>query len=106
MTACFAQVLRRYGQQVTVETRASRLETRAFLQPVNQKNKAAPFAVTPLGAVDDRLWICLGLTALSPGDRVCWGERRFSVRDSRPWYVGEELSHWWAVLSLEKEAAK
>ena len=102
MRVLLVRALARWGQTVTVNGEA----VRAFLQPLEQREKAAPYDVEPLGAVDDRLWVYIGLRQVAPGDVIAWKGRRFTVRDSRPWYLGDRLSHWWAVLTAEKEAAE
>ena len=35
----------------------------------------------------------------APGDRVVWRESGYEVRTAHPIYLGERLSHWWAVLA-------
>ena len=39
------------------------------------------------------------VTDLAPGDRVVWRESGYEVRTAHPIYLGERLSHWWAVLA-------
>lgn len=104
MECWFEEVLARYGQRVTVRRGEEALETRAFFQPVAQRQEAAPFTVTALGNVDDRLWLYLGTQAVESGDTVTWNDQDFRVRSSRPYYVGQVLSHWWAMLEAEREA--
>lgn len=106
MTADWAErVLTGYGQVVTLCRGGVEEETRAFLQPVAEKGETAARA-TAIGTVDERLWLYLGRTALEAGDLVCWRGLRFWVRSCRPYYVGEELSHYWAALEQAKEAAE
>ena len=100
----FEEVLDRYGQAVTVRRGDETVEARAFFQPVTQQQEAAPFTVTALGTVDDRLWLYLGTQAEECGDTVIWNGKDFRVRSSRPYYVGTVLSHWWAMLEAEREA--
>lgn len=106
MTEWFVRAAAQYGQQVSVQRKGKEIKTRAFFQPIEEKSRPSLYTVTPLGAVDDRLWLYLGLAELEAGDTVAWDGKTFAVRDSRPYYVGEELSHWWAVLKLEREAAE
>ena len=101
MRVLLVRALARWGQTVTHNGEA----LRAFLQPVEQREKAAPYDVHPLGPIDDRLWVYIGLKEVAPGDVIAWNGRSFTVRDSRPWYLGNTLSHWWATLETEKEAA-
>lgn len=96
------EILRRYGQNLTVNGEA----VRAFLQPVTDRSKASPYTVTPLGTVDDRLWIYLGPGALRPGDTVESGDDAFTVRNAAEVGSGTALAHWWAVLAQTREAAE
>ena len=98
------EILRQYGQTAVLYTADGNRDILAFLQPVTEKTEAEPFCMTALGSVDDRLWLYLGREALNPGDIVERNESRFQVRSSRAYYVGETLSHWWAVLCPEWEA--
>ena len=106
MTEMVQQVLKRWGQTVLVIREGEPRASQAFLQPAAEKQKAWPFSVTPLGPVDHRMWTYLGRTEVRPGDRVRWQDREFTVRNSMPYYLGEELSHWWATLSPAEEAAE
>ena len=94
-------ILRRYGQELTVNGDST---VRAFLQPVTDHTKVSPYTVTPLGTVDDRLWIYLGTAAINPGDIVVRGDGSFTVQNSEPVGTGTELQHWWAVLAPAREA--
>lgn len=100
----FEEILTRYGQTVTVERGTEAIQVQAFFQPVVEKQEAEPYTVTALGSVDDRLWLYLGKQAVENGDTVIWNDRKFRVRSSRPYYVGQILSHWWAMLEAEREA--
>ena len=102
MTETFARILRRYGQRAAVNGG----ETRAFLQPVRERAKAAPFAVTPLGAVDDRIWLYLGGMELKPGDRVETEDGAFTARSCQPVRLGDETVYWWAALEAQRETAE
>ena len=103
MTRLVGEILRRYGQEVTVE-REDRTETvRAFLQPVTQRSEGGP-EPSATGVLDGRLWLYLGTSAVQTGDVVLWNGRRFRVRSGRPHYIGAQLSHWRAVLERAREA--
>ena len=39
------------------------------------------------------------------GDTLTWKDVTFRVRSCRPYYIGEALSHYWAALEKEREAA-
>lgn len=96
-------ILRRYGQRMAL---ADGREIRAFVQPVREREEAAPFQVTPLGTADDGKWIYLGPEELAPGQTVTVWNRKFTVTNCRAVYVGEQVSHWWAVLTPERERAE
>ena len=100
------QVLDRYGQEITLCREGTETEIRAFLQPAAESGEQAPDTATALGWIDGRRWLYLGQTALEIGDVLGWKDRTFRVRSCRPYYIGEELSHYWAALEKEREAAK
>lgn len=99
-------VLEQYGQAVTIRTASGECSARAFLQPMAEKHEQVPETVTGIGWIDERLWLYLGQEKVSEGDTIVWRDVRFRVRSSRPYYIGETLTHWWASLEREKEAAK
>lgn len=106
MTDWVRQVLERYGQDVTVDTADGERTVRAFLQPMTERDERARSDVTSIGWVDGRLWLYLGQTALEEGEALAWGATRFRVRSCRPYYIGNALSHYWAALEQEREAAE
>jgi len=98
------EILRRFGQRVTLCQAAGESSCRAFLQPVEKIAEQAVTDMTPLGGLDRRLWLYLGEAAVEAEDRILWNGRLFRVRSSRPWYVGGETLYWWAALEQAKEA--
>ena len=95
-------LLDRYGQCVTLYrggVEAGR-EVRAFLQPLREagREQARP---SPLGLRREDRYLMLGEPDVpaAPGDRVVWRESGYEVRTAHPIYLGERLSHWWAVLA-------
>ena len=105
MTDWVKCILERYGQEVTVAAAGGTVSVRAFLQPVTERNEQVPDAMGGLGWLDGRLWLYLGRTALETRDGGRWDGRTFRVRSCRPYYVGAELSHYWASLEAAKEVA-
>ena len=105
MTDWIGYVLKRYGQETLVRTDTGDLPVKAFLQPITKEHEQVMDSVTALGWIDGRLWLYLGRTVLSSGDQVIWNDRTFRVRSCRPYYIGRELTHYWAVLEQAKEAA-
>ena len=87
-------LLDRYGQCVTLYRGGVEpgREVRAFLQPLREagREQARP---SPLGLRREDRYLMLGEPDVpaAPGDRVVWRES--------PIYLGERLSHWWAVLA-------
>ena len=43
---------------------------------------------------------------IGPGDTVRWKDLAFQVRSSRPYYIGQTRSHWWAVLERRWETVE
>ena len=106
MTDWIEEVLARYGQSVTLGDAAGGETVRAFLQPVTERGETVPDAVTPIGWMDGRLWLYLGRTAVEEGDLLLWNGKRFRVRSSRAYAIGETVAYWWASLEQAKEAAE
>ena len=105
MTGWMQQVMDAYGQKVTVTARGETCTMRAFLQPMTERGERDREDPTPIGWVDGRMWLYLGQTGLDREDLLTWHGLRFRVRSCRPYFVGERLSHYWAVLEMEREAA-
>ena len=74
--------------------------------PMTERDERARSDVTSIGWVDGRLWLYLGQTALEEGEALAWEATRFRVRSCRPYYIGNALSHYWAALEQEREAAE
>lgn len=98
------EILHGYGQQVEVCRGDHRENCRAFLQPVTERREQEAERMTPLGAVDRRLWMYLGDAEVCSGDRIFWNGTEFCVRSSRPFCAGEVVLYWWAALERAKEA--
>ncbi len=98
----FARILARYGQNVRVYT-PSEPEgkvLRAFIQPMRERGTEQSVP-SPLGQVKQDRFVYLGPPepALDENGRVEVGGECFRVRAAHPVYVGQTLTHWWAVLS-------
>lgn len=98
----FSRILARYGQDVTIYTQdAPRgIRTRAFFQP--QRDKGTEQSVpTPLGWVKQDRFLYLGPADIPLDDacKVKVGEEVYQARSVQPIYVGERLTHWWAVFT-------
>ena len=106
MTDWVREILRRYGQTVTVRNIDGEQAAKAFLQPVVQKGERVPSAITGIGTMDERLWLYIGQTALNAGDQIVWNKMACRVQSSRLYSIGESTMYWWASLEQEREAAK
>ena len=102
MKRALSEAFARYGMSVSVLHGGETAETKAFLQLVKRENGKEPFSVTALGAVDEQCWRYL---AVAMGDFVQCGERRYVVRAAGPFYVGEEIAYYWAMLHPKEEEA-
>lgn len=106
MTDWIQEILTRHGQMVTIRMADGDAATRAFIQPVTERREQMPDEMMELGAIDARLWLYLGRSAVETTDRILWNGMEFRVRSSRPYYVGETMLYWWASLERAKEAAE
>ena len=103
MTRWVEDILRQYGQELSVERRDGKTEAvRGFLQPVRERDEIVPDPAA-IGWLDGRLWLYLGRAAVKRGDTVLWNGRRFRARSGRPHYIGRKLCHWRAVLERARE---
>ena len=114
MTAgAFEEILRRYGQTVELHFGGNEagMAVRAFLQPILEQGadkwKDLP---TPLGRARQDRFLYLGgpsvpLDGLEEAGWIAWRGQEFTEQAAHPVYVGERLSHWWAVLRPRDEAA-
>ena len=102
MDGAWRAILRRYGEPVSVIPRAGGTGqgTRAFVQPVLDRGTEQR-EPSPLGLRREDRYLMLGEPDVpaAPGDRVVWRESGYEVRTAHPIYLGERLSHWWAVLA-------
>ena len=96
MNRALSEAFARYGMSVLVLHGGETAETKAFLQLVKKENGEEPFSVTALGAAD---------VAVAMGDFVQCGEKRYVVRAAGPFYVGEEIAYYWAMLHPKEEEA-
>lgn len=101
MNRLFQYLMERYGHQSTLNGQ----DTQVLLQPVPNNSKAAPYAVTSLGTVDDRLWLCYSVEETCPGDSIVWNGKTFIVRTSEQFVLSDFLSYWRAVMEPAKEVS-
>ncbi len=107
MKQALSEAFVRYGMSVAVAHGEKKTQTKAFLQPVKRENGEEPFSVTPLGAVSDECWRYLGPAEveIAMGDLVQSGAREYVVRAAAPFYAGEEIVYYWAMLHPKEEEA-
>lgn len=105
MTACFDELLRVHGAEAEVTHEGETAQVRAFVQRILKKETEAPEVQTNFGAADQRHWLYLGPKgqALSAGDSVSCGTLRFVVQTAEAIFVGQEQTHWWALLRTAAE---
>lgn len=104
MKGRFQRLASRYGQQALVcYADGQRIPVRAFLRPVRYQNRQyGQSSVTALGMKQVDRFLYLG----PPEVELPWGEdcflesmgRKFDLQAAEPIYVGERISHWWALL--------
>ena len=98
----FSRILARYGQDVTVYTQAQPqgIVVRAFFQPMRDKGTQQTVP-SPLGLVMQDRFLCLGPpeARLDDACRVNVRGDLFRAQAVQPVYVGDQLTHWWAVFT-------
>lgn len=103
----FARILSRYGRSVTVYDRAEqKKEIRAIIQPMRDKGTEQSVP-SSLGQVKQDRFLYLGPaeTKLDECCRVAVEEEVYRVEMAQPVYVGESVSHRWAVLTHRAKEA-
>jgi len=101
------EILRRYGQTVTVYGGDGQgREVRAFLQPVLE-NRTEQLTPSPLGLRREDLALYLGpkdVPLVARESRVTWRGRDYDVQSAHPVGPGDG-HHWWAILRPQDEEA-
>ena len=104
MTAAslWADVLKRYGQPVSLWRDGEERKEKAFFQPVEEKS--AGWIPSPLGPGPAGKYLYLGPVhlPLDREERLGWQGRSFRCLRTRPYYVGEELVYHWAIFEEEE----
>ena len=98
------EAFERYGMSTEVRRGENAVQTKAFVQPLRRESGEEPFFVTALGAVSEQCWRYLGPAEvrIEMGDRVVCGEKQYIVRRAAPFYAGEEIVYYWAILHPEE----
>ena len=94
MSGTFETLLDKYGQSVTLCRREGEKETiRAFLQPVTERRETwRQTEPSPMGAVRKDRFLCLA-GADTPLENM--------EAAAQPICIGDTVSHWWAILTVE-----
>lgn len=104
------EIMRAYGQEITVIRRESGEETPVlgFLQPLLKEREEPSVTATPLGAVSGQRWLYIGPVdpELEMGDRMRFGEMDLWVQEAVLVCFQKKALYCRAVLRKEKEAAK
>lgn len=101
------RIFARYGSEIRVERSGMPAYTvAAFLQSTENSGKEFPFAVTALGYVDDRLWVCMTREKLQEGDLVWFRDTCYEAVNSTEVVVAGETVYWRTILRMEQEAAE
>ena len=105
MDAAWAVLLAKYGQRVVLHQGDTEVDARAFLQPIREKGQAQSLP-SPLGWQREDRFLYLGdpnrpLTANC--DWVEFEGEGYTVTSAHPVYVGNSISHIWAVLRPRDE---
>lgn len=107
MKKMLSEAFERYGMSAEVRRGENAVQTKAFVQPLRRESGEEPFSVTVLGAVSEQCWRYLGPAEveIEMGDRVVWGGTQYVVRRAAPFYAGEEIVYYWAILHPEEASA-
>lgn len=100
MDAAWAALLTKYGQRVVLHQGDSTVDTHAFLQPIREKGQAQSLP-SPLGWQREDRFLYLGDPNHPLSDHGDWVEFEgagYAVVSAHPVYVGNSVSHIWAVL--------
>lgn len=109
MKKAFENIVRQYGRPVVCYDENGRVtgEGKAFLQPITEEKWQK--SAGALGAFRTDRFLCLAPADLSPGEPgdggwlECGGDLYAPIA-AHPVFLGEEQTHWWAVLEPRDEA--
>lgn len=102
-TAMVEDILRRYGQEAVLcaGPEDPGRPVRAMIQPIRaERREEEQMLPTPMGRrrEDRSLYLGQADVPVEAGEVVRWRGTRFAVQTAQPIYLGQALSHWWAVL--------
>lgn len=98
----FEQVLREFGETVTFRIAGSaEVKALALVRPLPERGEEQD-CPSPLGLRRRGRLLYLGQAGVAleayTGRAAYYRGARYRVRQARPIYMGDALSHWWAVL--------
>ncbi len=105
MERLWSEILKRYGQEITLHGRQGAVETRAFVQPWPDRGteQQAPSPLG-LGRPDRFRYLGPGRYPLDQDTVVEWNGQDYRVQAA--YVMGEGVCpYWWAVLYPREEAA-
>ena len=105
MTELLDRIWAQFAQSAVICHAGNSTEGKVFLQLLPERGDLAPYEVTSLGTVDDRLWLCLSRTELEEGNTLTAAEVTYRVHSCAPVFFGGEVCHWRAILKKERVAA-
>ena len=96
--AMFARLLQRYGQRM--QRQGLEESFCAFLQPIRERSGKLLLEATPLGAADERKWLCLAphTEKLERGELLQSGGLCFRVQHAAALCIGSETVYNRAIL--------
>ena len=107
MSGTFETLLAKYGQSVKLCRHEGETETiQAFLQSVTERRETwRQTEPAPMGTVRKDRFLCLAgadtpLENLENG-YLEWRGLRLKVSAAQPICIGDTVSHWWAILTVE-----
>lgn len=98
MDAIWADILARFGQEVTLKKDGQKTTFRALVQPILNQNQTKELP-DPLGIGQNDIFRYMGPAGfpLGPDTLVEWHGKDFRVQSAH--LVGQEICpHWWAML--------
>ena len=106
MTAMLEEIFEEFGSFLQILRGGEMLPAvKGFVYPAKNSAKEFPFAVTPLGSIDDRHWVCLTQEALREEDRVWFRNECYEAVNCTEICVMGDAAFWRTVLRPEREAA-
>ena len=104
MKVCMERVMAKYGTDMTIVGEDTKRKVRGFFRAVNSKSwQSMESEATLLGEISRGQYVYMGPVgvAVSEGDTLELGERKYLFRRVEPYYYGNEAVYTWG-LCVEK----